>query len=151
MEAWLPIIVPGLFIAVGVLFFGYGISGLQRATASSGWPQVAGRVLSSAIEEDQTEAGGYDHRLVVEFAYEVQGKDYTCREFFPSESGPALSRDAAQALQARIRSRDTVAVAYNPADPADATLYPGHHQAGWTYMVVGLATAAVGCYIIWHP
>ena len=150
MEEWLPIIGPGLFFAMGLGCLGYGVLALRRAAASSRWPRVAGRVVSSAIEEDQAEAGGYDHRLVVEFAYEVQGQGYTCREFFPARSGPALSRDAARSLQARVRSSETVAVAYDPADPADATLHPGHHHLGWTTIIVGLAIIAAGCFIVWH-
>jgi hypothetical protein len=130
MEPYLPMLVPGIFVTMGVACLGYGLLALHRASASSRWPHVRGRVLSSAIEEDGDEITGHDHRVIVEFAYEFQSRSYTCREFFPAKAGPAMGRGAARSLQARVRSSETVTVAYDPADPADATLYPGHqHRA----------------------
>jgi hypothetical protein len=53
-------------------------------------------------------------------------------------------------MQARLRHGETITVAYDPADPSDATLHPGHHHQGWTAIVLGLAIAATGGFIVWH-
>src|SRR5262245_6845762 len=118
MEPYLPMIVPGIFVTMGVACFGYGLLALHRAGASSRWPCVCARVLSSAIEKDNDEITGHDHRVVVEFTYDIEGTSHKCREFFPARSGPAMSGEAARILQERLRGSENVTVAYDPTDPA---------------------------------
>ncbi|MGD9916240.1 MAG: DUF3592 domain-containing protein [Rhizobiaceae bacterium] len=139
VQGWLPdaIIAPMIATAVfGVLFLALFFVFMRRAAAIARWPQATGQITLSKVEEFtirrdkplRTSRGLRRMRQsfmpVVEYSYEVGGRDYASRSIWP---GTEVSgdRDYASRIAARYPVGKVVFVFYNPADPKQAGLETG--------------------------
>src|SRR5260370_29177267 len=100
----------------------------RQAAEASGWPQIAGRIVSSTVEHYRQRVGGARtgnlvtfYEAVVEYSYVVNGHDYHSTQLsFGAKS--AGSQALAEAKAARYPVNSQAMVHYDPMNPANAVL-----------------------------
>ncbi|MGD9812146.1 MAG: DUF3592 domain-containing protein, partial [Sphingobium sp.] len=112
----------------GALFFVMFFYFMRRAAEVRRWPQATGKVTLSRVEEFtirrdkplRTSRGVRRLRQsfmpLVEYAYEVGGRDYTSRSIWP-DTEVSGDRRYAERIAARYPAGKIVFVFYDPADP----------------------------------
>ena len=149
----------GLIIAgiVFVVFGGLGAymvySGLKsraNARASETWPTAGGTVLASEVEQrahysHKTRKTTYDYEPKIRYRYKVAGTNY---ESDVIRFGDLVRNSAKlpQELMTKYPAGSTVAVRYNPADPACATLET--LSAGGKQILMGAVFIAIPLFIL---
>ena len=112
--------------------------GQRRANAARTWPQTAGRVIESGVQERtfrmrrRTSVASYrDQKFYaprVIYEYEVDGRRYQHNRLQMGDLITSSDYADAEKSAARYAVGSAVTVYYDPADPAGATLDIG---AGW--------------------
>jgi hypothetical protein len=100
----------------------------RQVAEAAGWPETAGRVVSSSVEHYQKRVGGARsgtlatfYEPVVEYAYRVNDRDYHSTQL--SFGGKAAGSQAiAEAKAARYPAGDQVLVHYDPKNPSNAVV-----------------------------
>jgi len=111
----------GIFVLLGVLLIGAGLSTVRDALAARHWPQVFAAIESSAVETVTRPKGGTMYRPAVTYAYGTAAGSFTGRRIgfaerlYPTEA-------AAGKVAARYPAGTTVMARCNPDDPAEAIL-----------------------------
>lgn len=95
----------------------------QQADATTSWPTVEGRILEATVEE----ANANTFRVVAQYLYSVDGASYT-GDRIRIEGSVMRTYAEASAYAASLTLGSAVSVAYNPQDPSQAVLEPGHGQ-----------------------
>jgi hypothetical protein len=116
----------------------------RQAAATARWPQTSGQIVSSSAESYRTYAGsgGTSHLVtcykpVVEYSYEVAGRDYHSTQLsFGGEV--AGSQALAEERAARYRAGGQVVVRYDPGNPSVAVI-----EVGTAYAHLGLLMALI--------
>lgn len=115
----------------------------RRAQEAQRWPKTAGRVIVSKVER-YTAGDSSDRRPtrsfhpVIEFAYNVDGKEYRSRQRQLGVQGGG-PETWAKSIKGKYPVGSTVEVRYDPANPAEAEL---ENPVGMTFLAFG---AAVFC------
>jgi hypothetical protein len=120
----------------GVAFFTLGAlmvlamlwASRRQVAEAAGWPETAGRVVSSSVEHYQKRVGDARsgtlvtfYEPVVEYAYRVNDRDYHSTQL--SFGGKAAGSQAtAEAKAARYPAGDQVLVHYDPKNPSNAVV-----------------------------
>jgi hypothetical protein len=139
-----------LFIAVGLLFLFFGGRSLYRGVASSYWPTVEGRVLSSQVKSERGKRGGLVYSAEVNYAYAVNAESFTCQRirFGNIHTGnPVLPTQ----LVEKYPAGKSVTVHYCGSDPFLALLEPGIQSASLIVVGIGMLFAGVGVAAILIP
>ncbi len=123
-------VLPGVafFTLGGVMVLFILWASRRQAAEASGWPQIAGRIVSSTVEHYRQRVGGARtgnlvtfYEAVVEYSYTVNGHDYhSTRLSFGAKS--AGSQALAEEKAARYPAGSQVMVHYDPLNPANAVL-----------------------------
>lgn len=153
MSPTLLLLVPAILVAVvAAIVAHHAWKAQRRALDARRWVRTSGVVLHSGVREQlvrQPTSIGEGYRLVSRYAphivyrYTVNQVNYQAERLTPgtrllhSEEADA-ARDAA-----RYQVGSTVAVYYNPDDPADATLDP--RTSTGTIILWGVALLLIGC------
>lgn len=136
----------GLFLAVGLAIFGFGLRSLSLSKQAAGWPTVQGRIVASDFVTD-TDDDGTTYRTKLRYAYNVAGRDYEGDRIafgYSASSSHAFHREIYEALPVNSQ----VAVRYDESDPARAVLAFGVNQSilfllifggVWTVFTLGMA------------
>ncbi len=139
-------VLPGVafFTLGGVMVLFILWASRRQAAEASGWPQTAGRIVSSSVEHYRQRVGGARtgnlvtfYEAVVEYSYSVSGRDYhSTRLSFGAKA--AGSQALAEAKAARYPADSQVMVHYDPKNPSNAVL-----ELKVAYGVTGLVMVLV--------
>jgi hypothetical protein len=152
---WFPMAGGIALVALGLLAGAWAIVGdLRRAVVARDWPGVDGLVTQSVVEAH----GSGDERSekhVLCYRYEVQGVEYVGKRI---KAGGELDLtifgsanhtwSTAQLRQTRYRPGRGVYVLYNPVNPKDCCLEPGGMGNALAEVIVSIALAVGGVYLI---
>ena len=148
---WFFTILGAGFAIVSVCVLAMFLSERRAARASSEWPSVEGRILSSELDfwqERNRDTGRSTTVYVanVEYGYRVNGKRHMSRRVAFGGRGSTASakgydKSAVQAVVERYPTGKAVDVYHDPHDPAQAVLEPGmtrFRRRAWIFPVVFL-------------
>lgn len=139
-----------VFISVGLFFFYFGGRSTYAGIASSYWPTVEGRVLSSSVKSEAGKKGGLVYSAEVNYAYKVNGESFSSeRVRFGSIS--TGNRVLPKQLVEKYPAGRSVTVYYSSADPFFAVLEPGIQSASLIVVGIGVLFAGVGVAAILLP
>ena len=121
---------PGMafFILGGVMVLAILWASRRQAAEASGWPQIAGRIVSSTVEHYRQRVGGARtgslvtfYEAVVEYAYSVNDREFhsTRLNFGARVAG---SQQLAEAQAGRYPEGSQVMVHYDPKNPANSVV-----------------------------
>jgi len=121
----------GLFVGavVGLLALILGFDALRqyrRASETSSWPTVQGRILSATVENGPSRGRPIPvatHRAAIKYTYEVGGRQWSSQRVFVGDEFFEKG-DGARDRVRRYEPDSAVEVFYNPDDPAEALLEP---------------------------
>ena len=124
-------------LALGVGALAYSGWIVAEGVAAARWPTVPGRITEARVERVLGDKwGGHRWEPRVAYSYQVNDQSYTgSRLSFSDES---TYKDWAIAKTGRYVVGTSVAVRYNPTDPARSVLEPGFRWGSLTVGVVGL-------------
>lgn len=158
---WFVFLVPGLAVALGLAFAVEAVRVFRTARACAGWPTVMGRILAARVEtvliDDSDTDTDSDHRhrreptevsgAIIRYAYRVAGHDYQSTRLYAGR--PVLSGGgAAAATVAKYPPNASVAVYYDPGNPAVAMLEPLNLINAKVASIGAAAFAGIGLLII---
>ncbi len=131
--------VVGAFIITQVAMDAY-----QMGEASKLWPSTQGVITHAALAGSRPSAGKISYSADIQFAYEVDGRKYASNRI-GVEVGPGATHSSdpsnARELVRRYPTGKTVAVHYNPDNPAIGILQPG--VTGVTWRIIGIGGAFI--------
>lgn len=135
--AWSMLALLGLFVTLT------GVMSIKIASGSREWPKTTARRIKSWIAEDRTNGSALIYSPMVEYEYEVAGKNYAgdCIDF-SSQSGS--QRWAQKVLDEIGASRDYIQVHYSPNDHAISVICPGLRFVHFLRLLIGIAMILVG-------
>ncbi len=153
-----------LFGLIALILFGVsawllipGVREFKLAQASRRWPAVPGKVISANVIyeapintdlDSQYRRGSY--RPVIEYAYAVNGKSYRANHrVWGDESVAYTSSHRAEAIVNDYPPERDIQVFYDPADPGNAVLEPGHIGTVLKALVAGFVCLALGLLLAW--
>lgn len=144
--------VPGMmfFALAGIIVLLMLWASRRLLAQAAAWPQVAGRIVSSAVEHYRERVGGARtgklttfYEAVVEYAYSVNGREYHSTQLsFGGKIAGSQARAEAQA--ARYPEGGQVMVHYDPKNPANAVLdVEIAHGVMWIVIALAFFAAAI--------
>jgi hypothetical protein len=115
-----------IVLLIGTIMFGSAVLAKARVSATSTWPSVTGRVITSEMSTATVKTGKVARSepvAKIEYRYAVEGRQYECDRL---RVIPMLhsSAPAPQETLDRYGVGHSVTVYYNPNDPIDALLTP---------------------------
>ena len=118
--------ITSLLIAVlGVALAGYGVWAFRRASASSAWPMVTGKITACRLHEDHSEDADDKWNVEVEYEYDVGGHTFTSNQVAFGKDTFTVSGHAALRVADQYPLHSPIPVYHHPADPSRAVLEPG--------------------------
>ena len=131
-----------VFLAIGggLTFWGWNI--LQSARASSTWPTVTGRVVSSEVTTSSDADSDVTYQPRVTYRYAVQQVDYESYTIKFGENSYDSRRQAEQ-IAAKYGVGEPVTVYHHPEDPNQSVLEPGVSAGSYIVLGVGLIFVVV--------
>ncbi len=136
----------GLFISsMGLLLVLIGTREIRRSRATGSWSTTRARVISSEVHPLIRPRRGTTYTPVIEYLYEVNGREYTSMGIAAGETEFALESEAERFAQG-YRKGSQVTVYYSPDDPSMAVLRPGFvtWQRTALRLVVGSMVICIG-------
>ncbi|MBK8988939.1 MAG: DUF3592 domain-containing protein [Chloroflexi bacterium] len=129
----------GIFIAVGIGLFIWGLNVLQKAQASQDWPTADGTIISATVREDRDD-DGTSYFADVTYQYTAADRRHSSDNVSFGQYGGS-SRHA-EGIVARYPVGQRVTVYYDPDDPMTAVLEPGANFG--SYLLVGMGALFIG-------
>jgi hypothetical protein len=131
MLNWMRLIFVGIGLLVAVGTGAWYWHDRQRSADAADWPQAQGTVLSSRVESRYSQSSSssgrssrssYTYLPAVEYSYAVGGREYRSAKVNLGAEESYGDPSWAEEFVAAHPPGGTVAVRYNPEDPADAAL-----------------------------
>lgn len=113
------------FLAAGLCMIPYGMFCLRRDRPSLQWPTVPGVMMQADVRRGITRH--HSDRLTATYSYEVNSTRYVSHQVRLWNSDLGNTGNAASFARAHP-ARSTVAVYYDPQNPANAVLIPGANE-----------------------
>ena len=131
-----------VFLAIGggLTFWGWNI--LQSARASSTWPTVTGRVVSSEVTTSSDSDGDDTFQPRVVYQYTVQDVSYDNTTIKFGENSYDSRRQAEQ-IAARYPAGEPVTVYHHPEQHDQSVLEPGVSAGSYIVLGIGLIFVVV--------
>jgi hypothetical protein len=104
-----------------MLYF-FSIIPLRRVYRARAWLETPCVILSSAVEENQTESGVYNIRVT--YTYEVAGRSYSSSRYDFS-TGATCGFRGKKAVVGRLAPGMKAVCYVNPTDPSDSVIKRG--------------------------
>ena len=123
-------IFPAIFLLAGGGILFAGVKQVVHASASDGWPSVAGEIRSSSVEYETDSDGAGTYRAEVLYAYVVDGVDHLANRVAFGDFGSS-DPGRAQGIVNRYPAGTQVTVYHDPGDATLAVLEPGIHGSTW--------------------
>ena len=137
-----------IFIAIGGGLTIWGWSILQSARASSTWPTVTGRVVSSEVTHSTDSDGADSYQPMVVYRYTVKQVSYDNNTIKFGENSYSSRRQAEQ-IAADYPAGKAVTVYHHPEQHDQSVLEPG--VSGGSYIVLGIGLIFVVVALIAAP
>jgi hypothetical protein len=133
---------PWPFMLIGTIALFFGVRGVLRGHASTGWPAVPGIIQESSVEYQSSSKGGTYHARI-RYTYVLEdttrsGSRVTYGDFGTSDPSHA------QNIVNRYPAGRAVTVHYMPGDPDESVLEPGTSFGTWIVPVIGFFFATAG-------
>ncbi|MGC4016866.1 MAG: DUF3592 domain-containing protein [Luteolibacter sp.] len=129
-----------MFLFVGVVFtpFGLwlllrGLKNVRTLRRARFWPRAAGKIIRAQLSKYE-DAEGDIYGYTLEYAYQVEGRDYVGTEIFPGSSRMRHAR--MNQYEGRFPQGASVTVYHDPADPAFCVLETRPWVLSNVYMVM---------------
>jgi len=138
-----------IFIVVGgaVAFF-LGLPTLRNANASADWPSTTGVIKRSEVVKSRNSDGDTMYKPVVEYAYQVDGKDFECNKIWFGGGSSSSNSSGAYETVGQFPKGAEVPVYYHPEKPFEAVLQPGAFFSSYLVLIVGVVFALVGLLLL---
>lgn len=133
------------FVLIALVFFWQSyrmlrraLPGIKAARASRAWQSAPGTVtiVTVLMDSEKFKRGRQTYfRPWVQCSYRVAGKDYVCdRQVFNHHLISLGEKKDAEALIQKYQVGQSVAVYYDPADPANSVLEQGNPGPSWSFV-----------------
>ncbi len=132
---------------LSLALIGAGYKALSFAHENAAWPTVTGTLREIRVQE-LDESGKTEFSLFLDYAYEVDGRDYTGHVLSSPVMPRFPTRREAEELIAPYEAGEPIAVHYDPDDPSRSCLVPGDAGEAWIMLLMGFALALGVGYII---
>jgi hypothetical protein len=112
-------------VAIGLpsaMLYFFSVIPLRKVYRARAWLETPCVILSSAVEEDQTESGVY--RILATYMYEVAGQRYSSSRYNFSTGATCGSRGK-KAVVDRLAPGMRAVCYVNPTDPSDSVINRG--------------------------
>jgi hypothetical protein len=129
-----------VFLAIGGGLSIWGWTILQNARASSGWPAVTGRVVTSEVTISTDSEGDDSYLPRVVYRYVVNDVEYENNTIKFGENSYDSERRAQQ-VAGDYPAGSNVTVYHDPERPDQSVLEPG--VSGGSYIVIGIGAVFV--------
>ena len=136
----------GIFLTVGAVLLGIGLSTRSKELAAKSWPSTQGVVVYRGVREEKHENDNgtdYSYHPRVVFDFDLEGTTYTSEGLSFVSRGYSTHRAALEELKP-YRNGEPVEVFYNPEDRYDAILQPGASSGSLIFLILGSVFSAVG-------
>jgi len=117
-----------IFYAIGLGLLLYALWSAKRSNAAANWPTANGKITSCALSEKNDGDGGTTYEVKVQYDYSVDGRNFSGSRLAFGYAGSS-GKNAHQQIYKALHSARTVAVRYDPSDPANSTLSFGIHRS----------------------
>lgn len=134
---------------VGAFDFIVGRTFVSQIQSASFQPTSA-RILRSEVTSHDDSEGGTTHGVKFEYAYSVNGTDYTSRRFTFDGSNSSDRRWAHEAVAAFPEGAERTCY-YDANDPSRAVLAPGLHGSDITHLMFLTPFNLVAAFFIAYP
>jgi hypothetical protein len=146
MTRQIPLAFPMMIGAIGLILIAVSAISLVKAQATKNWPSVAGKVIRAQIVPVE-KIREKKQKLVlfrpeVVYSYTVDGKEFVTDTIRADLSAQAQTAEAELLLE-KYPAGQSVAVFYNPANPAEAVLEPGRNPQTQSLLICGIALVVV--------
>jgi hypothetical protein len=131
-------------LAVGVILYVVQFRQGLRADASKRWPKVAATIVASALEPSPEHKRRY--RAAIQYRYRVGGKDYQSDRIF--WGGNEGRKRHMESVVATYSDGASVAVHYDPQNPAEAVIDPTQHTGSRATVVYAMAMITIGLFAL---
>ena len=142
------LIIPIVFVVIGAFTAYIGVRDLIRAKASVAWPTSPGKVLSSVVQESDSE-GDLSYHAEVVYEFNVNNTTFSGKRISYGDHGTG-NPSHAQEIVNRYPQDKNVTVSYMPNNPKECLLEVGaKRQAFWLpafgllFFTVGISLAVV--------
>lgn len=139
-----------LFLTVGIVLLYFGGRSAYVGIASTYWPTVEGRILSSSVKSEAGKNGGKVFSAAVTFAYTVNSQNFTSDRVRFGSINTASKVFPNQVVE-RYPAGSSVKVYYSSSNPSSAVLEPGFQSASAIVLVIGVIFGGVGVAAIFVP
>lgn len=139
-----------VFISVGLFLLYHGCRAAFIGAASSYWPTVEGRILSSMVKSEAGKKGGAVYSADINYAYTVKGGSFTSGRVRFGSINTGNRVFPAQLVE-KYPAGSSVTVYYSASDPSVAVFEPGVQTAGLLVSGIGLIFGGVGVAAIFLP
>jgi hypothetical protein len=124
---WFAYALPLASAGLGGVFALKSLSFLCQARACSRWPTAPGSIVraqvrTARLDDDPGETEFSDFKVL--YAYRVKDREFRCTRLYVGNPVLSGSSRSAEALAGRYKTGASVAVYYDPANPAMAMLEP---------------------------
>ena len=131
---FLPVFLVG-GVALGLVV---GPLELVKAKERRGWPTVEGSITHANIDESLGRKGR-EYRPVIQYRYQVEGRQYESDVVSSSGTGLFTDRSKAEALLEEVSAGGAPVVHYNPERPEQALLSLDSLTSAWAVLGTGIA------------
>jgi hypothetical protein len=130
-----------LFLIMGAGMSASFVSKGYRTLQTLDWETGSAQILSSGAKAAPDQRSSC-YAPIATYRYKVQGRHLTGQRVRASDS--CLTKGESERFEAAFKNGDTVAVAYDPADPSEAVLEPGElWLMDWVQGAAGLLIAGI--------
>lgn len=135
-----------LIVAGGLIVVFGELAASRTLKKTQAWPETRGEVLSFHLARSYLG----DFFASIKYRYEIEGVDYTGETIRPGGRMTFRSKRLARELDSRYKSGVTVAVYYNPENPAECCIDRGQTAAGNSAVYWGLALVVLGGFVLFQ-
>lgn len=115
-----------VFYAIGFGLLGYGLWSARRSTQAAAWPTAQATITTLEVCEN-SDSEGTTYKVEVQYSYTVDGVAYSGSRLAFGYGGG--SEREAHEIYRMLKKDKTVAVRYNPSDPAVSCVLFGLHRS----------------------
>jgi hypothetical protein len=136
-----------LFIAFAIFMGLRTVRDVASAFESKNWPEAAGVVLFSRVDESSDGEGGRLFKASIRYRFEAQGRELTGSRACFGDSTSTNIAALARGIEERYRAGQAVTVRYNPDKPSECVLEPGFNLRLVLDFVFGCFFLTLGVYL----
>jgi len=136
-----------VFLILGILIIGSGISALDEGRASLSWQTCEGIITHLEMERSRasTKKSGSSYAASIRYDYTVEEKKYTGDRY--SVRGNLVNANDREKFVATHSVGTVVTVYYSPSSPETSLLVPGTNYANYVLLGFGILLSFFGAII----